>query len=108
MTIKMRPTAPGGMGCSITSHAADLGTVEGAVSILNGGMTVTSGARAATFPAHHQSGVHTRPSDSTGYVITGFEAHRNQDEQVLMTDLLPQYFENVGIHHSCATGYIHT
>ena len=22
-----------------------------------------------------------------------------------MTDLLPQYFKNVGVHHSCATGY---
>ena len=43
----------------------------------------------------------TRPSDSTGYVITGFEGGK----QVLMTDLLPQYFEKVGIYHSCATGY---
>ena len=43
----------------------------------------------------------TRPGDSTGYVITGLEGR----VQVLMTDLLPQYFKNVGVHHSCATGY---
>ena len=43
----------------------------------------------------------TRPGDSTGYVITGLEGR----VQVLMTDVLPQYFKNVGVHHSCATGY---
>ena len=46
----------------------------------------------------------TRPSDSTGYDITGFEG----EVKVLMTDLLPQYFEKVGIKHSCSTGYLGT
>ena len=47
----------------------------------------------------------TRPIDSTGYVITGFEQRKGGLKPVLMTDLLIQYFEKVGIHHSCATGY---